>query len=66
MTPARVPPIASAYDSASSLACPVASCSTAISVGTPPPSVYVRRTRWPGPFGAIMITSTPSGAAMRP
>ena len=32
--------------------------------GTPRPSTYSRRTRWPGPFGAIMTTSTPSGGVM--
>ena len=26
--------------------------------GTPPPFWYSPRTVWPGPFGAIMITST--------
>ena len=40
---------------------PEASFSTATSTGTPRPSTYSRRTRWPGPFGATMNTSTPSG-----
>ncbi len=30
----------------------------AMSAGTPRPSWYCRRTRWPGPFGATMMTST--------
>ena len=42
-------------------ALPVASCSTAISPGTPLPSVNWRRTRWPGPLGATIPTSTPGG-----
>ena len=28
------------------------------------PCSYVRRTRWPGPFGAIIVTSTSSGGAI--
>ena len=28
------------------------------SAGTPPPSVYTRRTKWPGPLGATIVTST--------
>ena len=47
-------------------ALPVASCSTAIRPGTPLPSVYWRRTRWPGPFGATIATSTPTGGSTSP
>ena len=32
-----------------------------MSAGTPLPSTYWRRTMWPGPFGATMITSTSGG-----
>ena len=46
--------------------CPVASWCTAISAGVPMPCSYVRRTRWPGPFGAIIVTSTSSGGAIVP
>src|SRR4029079_17219258 len=59
MPPARRPPIARAYDLASSQALPLSSFSTATSTGTPRPSTYSRRTRWPGPLGATMATSTP-------
>ena len=45
-------------------ASPLASCSTQTSTGTPRPSAYSRRTMWPGPFGATMHTSTPSGGVM--
>ena len=62
--PARRPPIAFAYDSARSQALPVASCSTATSTGTPRPATYSRRTRWPGPLGATIATSTPAGGLM--
>jgi hypothetical protein len=37
---------------------PDASLSMAIRQGTPPPFWYSPRTVWPGPFGAIMMTST--------
>ena len=40
---------------------PDASFSTATSTGTPRPSTYSRRTRWPGPFGRDHDTSTPVG-----
>ena len=40
---------------------PLASWWTAIRQGTPLPSSYWRRTRWPGPLGATMPTSTPGG-----
>ena len=45
---------------------PLASWWTAIRQGTPLPSSYWRRTRWPGPFGATMPTSTPSGGSISP
>ena len=66
IAPARVPPIALAYDRASASALPVASCSTATRQGTPLPSTYWRRTRWPGPFGATIATSTSAGGLIRP
>ncbi len=34
--------------------------------GTPLPSRYWLRTVWPGPFGAIMTTSTSFGGLMQP
>ena len=46
--------------------CPVASWWTAIRPGTPLPSVNWRRTRWPGPLGAIMTTSTSGGGTICP
>ena len=46
-----------AYESACACALPVASWWTAMSAGTPLPASYVSRTRWPGPLGAIMLTS---------
>ena len=46
-------------------ASPDASFSTATSAGTPLPEAYSLRTRWPGPFGAIMKQSTPSGGSRR-
>ena len=61
-----MPPARSAADApwrrtaSSGQALPVASCSTATSTGTPRPSTNSRRTRWPGPLGATMQTSTPS------
>ncbi|CPU64571.1 Uncharacterised protein [Mycobacteroides abscessus] len=64
MTPARVPPIAFAYDSATSQAWPDASFSTAMMSGMPRPATNSRRTVWPGAFGATRMTSTPSGASM--
>ncbi|COW92880.1 Uncharacterised protein [Mycobacterium tuberculosis] len=45
MTPARVPPIALAYDSASAKPSPRGSCSTATKHGTPLPSTNWRRTK---------------------
>ena len=63
-TPARVPPIARAYASVRCRAVPVASWCTAKRHGTPCPATNVLRTRWPGPFGATMLTSTPSGGAI--
>ena len=65
-TPARAAPMPAAYASARPWAFPVASWCTAISAGVPMPCSYVRRTRWPGPFGAIIVTSTPSGGAIVP
>ena len=41
--------------------CPTASCSTANRAGTPPPAWYTERTRWPGPLGATIPTSTFAG-----
>ena len=38
----------------------------ATSAGTPPPSVKTRRTRWPGPLGATIVTSTSSGELIWP
>src|SRR5215469_11316258 len=64
-TPARVPPMPLAYDSASASALPDASCSTATSIGTPRPSLNWRRTRWPGALGATMHTSTSDGGWIR-
>ncbi len=64
MTPARAPPMPHAYDSATSLAAPDASWFTQMRHGTPAPSVNTRRTMWPGPFGAIMTTSTSAGGSM--
>ena len=64
--PERAPPKPHAYESARSHADPVWSCSTQARSGTPEPSVYWRRTMWPGPFGAIMTTSTNSGGLMKP
>ena len=43
---------------------PVASWYTAMRFGTPEPSVNTRRTMWPGPFGAIMMTSTSAGGTI--
>jgi hypothetical protein len=57
MTPARRPPMAAAYESATSRAFFDASWCTAISIGTPPPAAYVERTVCPGAFGAIITTS---------
>ena len=37
-----------------------------MSAGTPPPASYVSRTRWPGPLGAIMLTSTSGRGVMVP
>ena len=62
--PAFVPPIAAAYDFATSQALPLASCATATRTGVPWPSSYCRRTRWPGAFGATIATSTVSGGVM--
>ena len=45
---------------------PVASWWTAIRQGTPRPSANWRRTRWPGPLGATMPTSTPGGGSIWP
>ena len=47
-----------------SQASPVASWATQMRSGTPEPSVYWRRTMWPGPFGAHMMTFTSSGGVM--
>ena len=49
-----------------SRAFPVASWWTAIRQGTPRPSANWRRTRWPGPLGATMPTSTPGGGSIWP
>jgi hypothetical protein len=35
-----------------------------MSAGTPWPAWYVSRTRWPGPLGAIMLTSTSGGGVI--
>ena len=43
---------------------PDASWFTQMRHGTPAPSVNTRRTMWPGPFGAIMTTSTSAGGSM--
>ncbi len=64
MTPARVPPMPFAYESARSQAWPEASCSTAMMSGMPRPATNSRRTVWPGAFGATMMTSTPSAGLM--
>ena len=45
ITHAFPPPLADAYDNAKFLLLPEGSCSTAINVGTPPPSVYVDLTK---------------------
>lgn len=37
---------------------------TAMSPGTPPPSVNTSRTRWPGALGAAMPTSMPAAGTM--
>ena len=47
-----------------SIALPEASCYTQTRSGTPWPSTYWERTVWPGPFGAIMITSTSAGGTI--
>ena len=39
---------------------------TATRPGTPEPSRYWRRTRWPGPLGATSATSTPAGGSTSP
>ncbi len=57
MMPERPPPMAEAYERQRSWALPEASCAIAIRHGTPPPFWYSPRTVWPGPFGAIMMTS---------
>ena len=38
----------------------------AIRHGTPPPFSNSLRTRWPGPFGATSIASTPGGGSTWP
>ena len=43
---------------------PDSSAWTAMRQGTPRPSSYWRRTRWPGPFGATIPTSTPGGGVI--
>ena len=50
-----------AHASAIFLACLLGFWYTAMSAGTPLPSTYWRRTMWPGPFGATMMTSTSVG-----
>ncbi len=37
-----------------------------MSAGVPPPSTYSSRTRWPGDFGAIIVTSTSAGGTIVP
>ena len=59
-----VPGLVAAHQDSSGQALPEASFSTATRTGTPRPSTYSRRTRWPGPLGATMNTSTPSGGVM--
>ncbi len=61
-----MPPIAFAYASASAWPSPFGSCSTAISTGTPLPSLNCRRTRCPGPFGATIATVTSAGGLISP
>ena len=65
MTPARVQPMARAYDSASARPFPVTSWWTASRPGVPPPSVNTSRTRWPGAFGATIVTSTSVGGTIQ-
>ena len=64
MMPERAPPTPQQYASAMSHALPVASCCTQARSGTPEPSVNWRRTMWPGPLGAHMMTLTSSGGTM--
>ena len=66
ITPALVTPIPRAYDSATARAWPVASWWTASSPGVPAPSWNTSRTRWPGDFGATIVTSTSAGGTMVP
>src|SRR5579884_765354 len=51
---------------ASASARPLASWWTATRPGVPAPETYSSRTRWPGAFGATMITSWPAGGTILP
>ena len=61
-----VPGLVAVHQDASGSASPDAFAWIATRPGTPLPSRNCRRTRWPGPFGAIRATSTSGGGSTSP